>query len=163
MKLSLINLKFKSNIVIHKSVNFRAHSSDFEGKATALCKSNKSEVRWISSFVLTHEFSLNDTKFRGYLCEISCLRKRNFGLAKLRRSENSRLRNLRKTNFRDTVYDAHSLNLTRRLKTGIALNHYTVGSQTFDPSIAGVVHLIAFCDKFHKITTLVDNDLLRIL
>ena len=65
-----------------------------------MCKSNESEVRRISSFVLTHEFSLNDTKFRGYLCEISCLRKRNFGFTKFRRSENSRMPNFAKTKSR---------------------------------------------------------------
>ena len=65
-----------------------------------MCKSNESEVRRISSFVLTHELSLNDTKFRGYLCEISCLRKRNFDLTKFRRSENSRLPNFATTKFR---------------------------------------------------------------
>ena len=65
-----------------------------------MCKSNESEVRRISSFVLTHEFSLNDTKFRGYLCEISCLRKRNFGFTKFCRSENSRMPNFAKTKSR---------------------------------------------------------------
>ena len=56
---------------------------------TVLCKSNEREVRQISSYVLskvrrnfatkfhtnTRELSLNDTKLRGDLCEISCLRK----------------------------------------------------------------------------------------
>ena len=41
--------------------------------------------------------------------------------------------------------------------TCIALNRFTIGA-----SIAGIVHQSAGCDKFHKITTLVDNDLLRI-
>ena len=81
--------------------------------STLLCKSNESEVRRISSYVLskvrrnfatkfptnTRELSLNDTKFRGDLCEISCLRKRNFGWTKFHRSENLRLRKFGKTKF----------------------------------------------------------------
>ena len=46
--------------------------------------------------------------------------------------------------------------------TCIALNRFTVGSLRSIASIAGIVHHRAGCDKFHKITTLVDNDLLRI-
>ena len=76
-----------------------------------MCKSNESEVRRISSFVLTHELSLNDTKFRGYLCEISCLRKRNFAGAKIHACQISRQRN-----FADTICDAKRLNLMRTLK-----------------------------------------------
>lgn len=77
---------------------------------TVLCKSIESEVRRISSFFSlqsspkfrtnTRELSLNDTKLRGDLCEISCLPNRNFGWTKFHRRENSRLRKFGKTKFR---------------------------------------------------------------
>ena len=118
----------------------------------------------ISQRNFARPLSLNVTKFRGDLCEISCLRKRNFGLTKLRRSENSRFRNLRKRKFRNTVYDASSLNLMRTLKTGNALNRYTVASLRSIPRLPGLFITALFATNFIKsLTTLVDNGLLRIL
>ena len=76
---------------------------------------------------------------------------------KFGRSENSRLRN-----FADTVYDANRLILILT-QACIALNRYTVGLLRSIASIAGIIHHSALCAKFHKITTLVDNDLPRIL
>ena len=77
---------------------------------TVLCRRNESEVRRISSFVLanvrrmfarkfrrkTRKLLLNETKFRGDLFEISCLRKRKFAPA-----------SSGKRNFADTVYNAN--------------------------------------------------------
>ena len=76
---------------------------------------------------------------------------------KFGRSENSRLRN-----FADTVYDANRLILILT-QACVALNRYTVGSLRSIASIAGMIHHSALCAKFHKITTLVANDLPRIL
>ena len=98
---------------------------------TLLCKSNESEVRRISSCVLskarfaeisprnfprtlanfrmTRNFAEIFAKFRVYVSEISV--ERNFTGAKIRACENSE-----KRNFADKVYDANRLNLMRTLK-----------------------------------------------
>ena len=134
---------------------------------TVLCKRNESEVRQISSFVLaecsrifamkfrrnTREPLLNETKFRWDLFEISCLRKRKFAPV-----------SSGKRNFADTVYNANmQTESNANTQACIALNRYTVGLLCSIASIAGIVHHSALCGKVHKITILVDNDLLRIL
>ena len=100
----------------------------------------------------TRELLLNETKFRGDLFEISCLRKRKFAPA-----------SSGKRNFADTVYNANmQTESNANTQACIAFNRYTVGSLCSIASIAGIVHHSALCGKVHKITTLVDNDLLRI-
>ena len=99
------------------------------------------------------ELLLNETKFRGDLFEISCLRKRKFAPA-----------SSGKRNFADTVYSANmQTESNANTQACIALNRYTVGSLCSIASIAGIVHHSALCGKVHKITILVDNDLLRII
>ena len=102
---------------------------------TLLCKSNESEVRRISSYVLsiarfaeisprnfprtlanfrwmTRNFAEIFAKFRVYVSEISV--ERNFTGAKIRACESSE-----KRNFADKVYDTNRLNLMRTLKPAL--------------------------------------------